>query len=176
MNTSLSAALLFYALTSAASAATYGHGHVEIQGSIIDTACAIATGDADQSIEIGTIPVSELANNGRSPSVPFTIQLVNCVLNGSHDSGHEHWKDVRIVFDGESDGPGLFALHGAAQGEALIIADEAGTRAEPGVAINAESIMPGTMELHYRMWLTGDHSALQPGDIHTTVRYFMEYD
>ncbi|HEC2037754.1 TPA: type 1 fimbrial protein [Klebsiella oxytoca] len=176
MTMQLIACLLLCILTGSAAAATHGHGHVEIRGSIIDTACAISTGDADQSISLGTLSANDLMTNEHGPSVPFTVHLVNCVLNGEDNRGYGHWKDVRIVFDGEVGGPGLFALQGDARGEALAISDEAGIRAEPGKALDAGNITSGDMALHYRMWLTGDHRALRPGRLYTTVRYFMEYD
>jgi len=168
--------LLLCSLTGNVFAASQGHGHVNLSGSIIDTACAIAAGDAHQSIELGNLPASEIINNGRGPAVPFTVHLINCVLNGADSRGYDHWKDVHIVFDGEADGPNLFAMQGGARGEALAISDDAGTQAEPGKPMPAATIEPGNMALHYRMWLTGDHHALQPGRLYTTVRYFMEYD
>jgi type 1 fimbria pilin len=176
MTAQLSACLLLCVLAGSAAATTHGHGHVEVRGSIIDTACAIATGDADQSISLGTLPASGLMADGRGPSVTFTVHLVNCVLNGTDIRSNDHWKDVRIVFDGEADGPGLFALQGEARGEALAISDEAGNRAEPGKAIGMENIAPGSMALHYRMWFSRDHRPLRPGRLYTTLRYFMEYD
>lgn len=154
----------------------HGHGHVRMSGEILDTACAIDTGDTAQSINFGTLAVSDLLNNGRSVSVPFTIHLVNCVLNGSDVRGRDHWKDVRITFDGEPDGSHHFALKGTGRGEALAIADEAGKEAIPGEPMAATTLVSGSMALHYRMWLTAGHHGLQPGDFRTTVRYFMEYD
>lgn len=157
-------------------AATHGHGHVHMSGEILDTACAIDTGDTAQSIDFGTLSASDLLNNGRSDSIPFTVHLVNCVINGSDVRGNDHWKDVHITFDGEPDGTHHFALHGTGRGEALSIADEAGREATPGEPMPATTLAIGGMALHYRMWLTPDNLALQPGVFHTTIRYFMEYD
>lgn len=168
--------LLIAGLVGPAAAATHGHGRVQIQGSILDTACAIATGDADQGIELGTLSASDLLIGNRGPEVPFTVHLVNCVLNGSDVQGHDRWKDVRITFDGTPDGPHRFALQGKGKGEALVIANESGNEAQPGEAMPATGITPGSMALHYRLWLTADHHALQPGRFYTTLRYFMEYD
>lgn len=147
-----------------------------MHGTIIETACAIATGEADQSISMGTLPVSELISNGRGPSVPLTIHLVNCVLDGPGRRDANHWKDVRITFAGEADGPRRFALQGEARGEALVIADSQGVEAEPGKPMPAMPIVPGSMSLHYSLWLTGNHKKIKPGKLNTTIRYFMEYD
>lgn len=176
MTPRIAGCLLLACLSAPAWAAGHGHGHVRMSGTILDTACAIATGDTDQSIDFGTLPASDLLNAGRGRAVPFTVHLVNCVLNGDDVRGRDRWKDVRITFAGEPDGAHRFALQGRGQGEALAIADAGGTEAEPGEPMPAAAIAPGSMALHYRMWLTADHRALQPGEFHTTVRYFMEYD
>jgi type 1 fimbria pilin len=156
--------------------ASHGHGHIQVQGSIIDTACAIATGDADQSLDLGTLPASDLVNDGRGPDVPFTVHLVNCVLNGTDIRGNDHWKDVRITFDGRADGQHLFALQGDGHGEAVVITDAAGNEAEPGQPMAATHLSPGSMALRYRLHLAGNHRPLRPGRFYTTLRYFMEYD
>lgn len=176
MMSHISSWLLIAGLVGPAAAATHGHGRVQMQGTILDTACAIATGDTDQGIDLGTLSVSDLLVGNRGPAVTFTVNLVNCVLNGSDAQGHDHWKDVRITFDGTPDGPHRFALQGNGRGEALVIATDSGNEAEPGEPMPATVIAPGSMALHYRMWLTADHHALQPGRFYTTLRYFMEYD
>lgn len=147
-----------------------------MQGNIIDTACAIAVGDAEQGIELGTLAFDELVRKGRGPEVPLTIHLVNCVLNTEGKQDTRRWKDVRITFDGESTESFLFALQGDARGGALVIADQQGHRARPGEPMPAVPLTPGSMALHYRLWLIGDQRAIKPGHYHTTVRYFMEYD
>ncbi|HGU9824254.1 TPA: fimbrial protein [Enterobacter cancerogenus] len=168
--------LLTAGLPLAALGATHGYGRVQMQGSIIDTACAIAAGEADQSISMGTLAVSELMRNARGPAVPLTVHLVNCTLNDSDEQSAHHWKDVRITFAGEADGPRRFALQGEARGEALVIADIRGNEAEPGKPMPPLPIEPGSMALHYRLWLTGNHKKIRPGHLRTTLRYFMEYD
>lgn len=168
--------LLMACLSGTALAATHGHGHVRMSGTILDTACAIATGDTDQSIELDTLSASDLLLEGRGRAVSFTVHLVNCVLNGDDVRGRDHWKDVRITFDGEPDDSHHFALKGQGRGEALAIADDTGHEAVPGEPMPATRLAQDSMALHYMMWLTANRHALQPGDFHTTVRYFMEYD
>lgn len=170
--------LLTTLLSSTANAVMHGHGHghVTMRGIIIDTACAIAAGEADQSISMGTLALSELAGNGHGPSVPLTIRLVNCVRNGTDVRDRDHWKDVRITFVGEADGHHRFALHGEAQGEALVIADSRGVEAEPGEPMPPQPLETGDMALHYRLWLAENQKKIRPGHLNTTIRYFMEYD
>ncbi|WP_152594390.1 fimbrial protein [Enterobacter sp. UCD-UG_FMILLET] len=52
-----------------------GHGIVNMQGSIIDTPCAIATADREQSIEMMTTTVGEIIHNGRGNKNPFSLTL-----------------------------------------------------------------------------------------------------
>ncbi|HBM7599608.1 TPA: hypothetical protein O8U57_004180 [Enterobacter asburiae] len=61
--------------------ADQGHGIVNMQGSIIDTPCAIATVDREQSIEMMTTTVGEIIHNGRGNKNPFSLTLVNCNLH-----------------------------------------------------------------------------------------------
>jgi type 1 fimbria pilin len=157
-------------------ATNHGAGRVQVRGSIIDTACAIDTGDKEQSIKLGTLPVSDLVNDGHGPEIPFTVHLVNCVLNGMETQAAHHWKDIRITFEGIPAEGELFALQGSARGEALAIMDESGTVAAPGEPMPATAIEPGSMTLHYRMRLKGDHNPLRPGSFATSLRYFMEYE
>lgn len=167
--------LLLLLVSSTGRAVSHGHGHVQMQGTIIDTACAIATGDVEQGIDFGALTASELINNGRGPSLPFTVHLVNCVLDGTDIRGLNHWKDVRITFVGDADSENHFALQGDGRGAALVIADSQGIEAKPGEPMPSTPITPGSMALHYQLWLTGGKT-IRPGHIHTTVRYFMEYD
>lgn len=168
--------LLITCLTSTALATVHEHGFVRMQGSIVDTACSIKLGDADQSIDLGLLPLEDLITNGRGPSVPFSIQLVNCVLNSDAAQNDFRWKDLRITFRGEPNGSHNFALEGEARGEALMITDSKGHVVEPGKPMSAVPVEPGSMTLHYRMWLVENHHGFRPGKFHTAVRYFMEYD
>lgn len=158
-----------------ARAENQGHGRVSMQGSIVDTACAIAAGGADQTIDIGTVPISQLLHDGQGAEVSFQVHLVNCSLNGDARL-HTHWKDVHIVFDGGNEGGNLFALQGSGQGEALIISDASGVNAIPGEPMPDVPLTRGSTSLTYRMRIVPDSQPLRPGTLHTTVRYFMEYD
>lgn len=153
----------------------HGHGRIFMQGSIVDTACAIKAGGEDQAINIGTVPISQLLHDGQGAEIPFQVHLINCSLNGDVRR-HTRWKDVHIVFDGSNEGKNLFALHGSGQGEALIITDAGGSQAVPGEPMPDTPLTPGNMALTYHMRIVSDSQPLRPGTFHTTVRYFMEYD
>ncbi|MBF7997761.1 fimbrial protein [Rahnella laticis] len=176
MNRQLLVVAALFCLSPPAFSASHGHGLVEVHGSIIDTACAITTGDVDQGIDLGTLSASDLVGSGHGPQVPFTVHLINCSLEGATGLNTHHWKDVHITFDGVSDGERLFALQGTAQGEGVMILDSSGVSAEPGEPMPDTAIEPGSMALHYRLQIMSDHSPLRPGSFATTLRYFMEYE
>ena len=159
-----------------AQATDHGHGRLRMQGEIIDTACAIATGDENQTVSFGAVPISQLAADGHSVTVPLVIHLINCSLNGTDVQGYDHWKDVHIIFQGMSRDGQIFTLQGSGRGEALVIRDGKGIMAKPGKALPEGNIEPGTMTLRYEMQLVVNKEALHPGDFHTTIRYFMEYE
>lgn len=168
--------LALFGMSFATFGADHGHGRVQMQGKIIDTACAISTGDAVQGVDLHNFTIDELVTKGRGPEVILTIHLVNCALNGHDEQKANRWKDVRITFDGDATGSSLFALKGEARGEALVIEDEQGYRARPGEPMPPVSVAPGSMTLRYRLWLMRDQQAIRPGPFYTTVRFFMEYD
>lgn len=156
--------------------ANQGHGHLGVTGSIVDTACSIETGDLDQGIEMGTLPVSDLINGGHGPLIPFTVHLKNCDLDDGNSIAAHHWRDVRITFEGAPDGGNLFAMEGTARGEGVAIQDVTGAQAVPGRPMVAIPIVSGSMALHYRMQIEGDRRPLRPGNFTTALRYFMEYE
>lgn len=176
MNRQVLAAVALFCLSSAVYAVGHGNGHVHVRGSIVDTACAIATDDIDQSIDMGTLPISVLKDDGHGPEVPFDVHLVNCTLDDSDTRAVHHWKDVHITFDGVPDGRTLFAVQGAASGEGVAILDVTGTPAEPGKPVSAIPLIPGSMTLHYRMQIREDSRSLRPGNLTTALRYFMDYE
>lgn len=169
----LSSLITFTSLSTRAT--DQGHGSISMQGSIVDTACAIEAGGEDQTIDIGTVPISQLLHDGQGAEIPFQVHLINCSLDGDARR-HTHWKDVHIVFDGGNEGGNLFALYGSGRGEALIITDAGGSRAVPGEPMPDTPLVPGNMALTYHMRVVSDRQPLRPGTFHTTVRYFMEYD
>ncbi|WP_420705075.1 fimbrial protein, partial [Serratia marcescens] len=70
---------LWVSFAGQAISAVQGQGRVNMQGAIIDTACAIATESRDQIIAMGVTPVADIMRDGKGKEVPFSIELVNCV-------------------------------------------------------------------------------------------------
>lgn len=107
-----------------ATSAAQGWGKVNMHGAIIDTACAIAAGSRDQTIDMDTIPLGQIIRDGQGMTKPFSIELVNCILERPENK--PDWKFFQVTFDGYAEGA-LFGVQGDARGVALEIKDSSGT-------------------------------------------------
>ncbi|CAI0905637.1 PAP fimbrial minor pilin protein precursor [Serratia proteamaculans] len=150
-----------------------GWGRVNMQGSIIETACAIDTQSRDQTIDMDTAPVSQIARDGQGVSRQFSIRLINCLLERA-DPTLPDWRRFQVTFDGRAD-TGGFGVEGAASGVALQISDTAGNIANPGQALPAGDITPGDKTLNYSMRLVGNQQVLKAGEYYSTLRFKMDY-
>ncbi|MGN7975530.1 fimbrial protein [Serratia sp. 22264] len=148
-----------------------GWGRVNMQGSIIDTACAIAVDSREQSIDMGVIPVADIIRDGQGRRKPFSIGLVNCVLERQ---GKEDWKQFQVTFDGDNEGD-LFGVRGGASGVGLQISDGSGNIASPGKVLPLVGIIPGSMQLNYSLKLVANNHALKPGDYFSSIRFKLDY-
>jgi type 1 fimbria pilin len=148
-----------------------GWGRVNMQGSIIDTACAIAVDSREQSIDMGVIPMADIIRDGQGRSKPFSIDLVDCVLGRL---GKEDWKQFQVTFDGDKEG-GLFGVRGRASGVGLQISDSLGNIASPGKVLPFVDIIPGSMQLNYSLKLVANNHALKPGDYFSSIRFKLDY-
>lgn len=90
----------------AAAPSNQGHGKVTFKGEIIDAPCSISSDSIDQTVDLGQIANSVLANGGASTFTPFTIQLEDCVLTdaGTGDNNSVLNEKVSITFSGASAG------------------------------------------------------------------------
>lgn len=164
--------LLFSVLFSSHTAAGLaGWGRVNMQGSIIDTACAIAVDSREQSINMGVIPVSDIIRDGQGRSKPFSIHLVDCVLERP---GKEGWKHFKVTFDGDAEA-GLFGVHGDTSGVGLQISDGLGNIALPGKALPLTDIVPGNLRMDYSLKLVANNHAVKSGDYFSSIRFKLDY-
>lgn len=147
-------------------------GHVHMQGSIIDTPCAISTADLLQSIEMNVSTVGEMVLNGRGSQKSFSLNLVNCDLN-SHSQEQPDSTHFSTTFDGPSD-HGLFRISGA-QGVGLQITDALGNLATPGKPLPAGSLVPGTQRLDYTLRVVSNDQPLKVGEFHAILRFKVDY-
>lgn len=155
-----------------ACSSSHGQGRVNMQGSIIETPCAIATADHDQTINMGELSMGEITHNGRGPLHKFSLQLVNCVLQHRAPT-QQDWRWFETTFDGPAQ-DGTFSVSGAS-GVGLQIADAAGHVAIPGEPLPEARLTTGTQQLDYTLRLTGNHHRLEAGEYHTVLRFKVDY-
>ncbi|AMG98900.1 MAG: fimbrial protein [Enterobacter asburiae] len=148
-----------------------GWGRVNMQGSIIDTACAIAVDSREQSIDMGVIPVADIIRVGEGRSKSFSLVLVDCLLERP---GKEDWKKFQVTFDGDPEG-NLFGIRGGASGVGLQITDSQGYVATPGETLPFVNITPGSMRLNYSLKLVANNHALKSGDYFSSIRFKLDY-
>ncbi|MEX7634932.1 fimbrial protein, partial [Serratia marcescens] len=72
-----------------------GWGRVNMQGAIIDTACAIAAGSRDQTIDMDVLPLGNIARDGQGNTRPFTIELINCTFERPKPN-LPNWKQFQV--------------------------------------------------------------------------------
>lgn len=153
--------------------AMQGQGRVNMQGAIIDTACAIAIDSRDQVIDMGVVPLADIIRDGQGSRRDFSINLINCVLERPH-SNKPDWKQFQVTFDGDAEGD-LFGVRGDASGVALRIVDSTGNIATPGSPLPLANIVPGDMQLDYTLRLVTNNHALKSGDYSSAIRFKLDY-
>lgn len=162
-----------FSLQIMAAVPSQGWGQVNLQGTIIDTACTIAIESRDQTIDMEVVPLGSIIRDGQGRSKPFSIELVNCVLERP-TSKLPDWSQFQVTFDGDNEGE-LFGVRGEASGIALRITDENGNIASPGVPLRAQDITAGTMQLNYHLRLVANQHALKAGDYFSAIRFKLDY-
>lgn len=150
-----------------------GWGRVNMQGAIIDTACAIAAGSRDQAIDMDTVPVADIIRDGRGVSRAFSIELINCVLSRT-ENNLINWRYFQVTFDGNADEE-LFGVDGEAKGVGLQIVDTKGNIARPGRPLPNGDISIGSMHLNYEMRLVSNKRPLRAGAYSSSVRFKIDY-
>ncbi|MBH3259841.1 type 1 fimbrial protein [Serratia marcescens] len=159
------------ALLNNAIGASAGWGRVNMQGAIVDSACAIELGSREQIIDMGVNPLSDFIRDGQGYRKPFSIHLVNCT---TQRPGKDDWKKFQVTFDGKSDGD-LFGVYGEASGVALQITDASGIMALPGKAMPLLNITPGNRQLNYTLNLKGNNQELKAGKYFALIRFKLDY-
>ncbi|MDX7780552.1 fimbrial protein [Aeromonas hydrophila] len=148
-------------------------GLVHMDGAILETPCDIALGNAEQSIRMETVPLSQIIEQGYGPEQHFAIRLVHCVLP---KAGTDEPSEPRFVvtFDGDRD-HGYFGVTGSARGVALTIRDRQGSVAVPGIPLPSVSLDVDEMALDYTMALVANQDAPRAGDYRSSIRFQVDY-
>lgn len=144
-----------------------------MQGAVIETACAIDTDSRDQTIDISVMPLTKIIRDGQGLTHPFTIRLVNCVLNRVDDNLTQ-WQRFQVTFDGRVDN-GLFGVDGQAEGIALQLTDRHGNIIMPGNPTPLPDVVVSDRELNYFLRLVSNQQTLRSGEYTSTIRFKMDY-
>ncbi len=166
------ASLIF--LTLGISSMVWASGAVRMTGSIIETACSIDVGSRDQTISMGSLPLSQIRRDGQGPAYPFGIRLVNCVLK-RQNSSKPNWQYFRVTFDGIHE-KNLFSISGQAKGVGLRIQDVYGEIALPGINLSPKTITGESQYLSYQLRLVANHSPLVSGQFYSQLRFKLDYE
>lgn len=154
-------------------AAVKGHGRVNIQGTIVDSPCAISAGDRDQTISMTATPVGNIIREGKGNDYALGITLIGCTFS-SEEHANTSWKKFSITFSGPADGND-FRVSGDAQGVALRIMDNRGNIVKPGMPLPEYEIQLNKTTLSYRVYLTGNDKLIEAGDYSAVIRFNLTY-
>lgn len=144
-----------------------------MQGAIIETACAIAVESQEQSIDMDVMSLGEIIRDGKGRVKPFTIELINCVVERQNKK-KTYWKKFQVTFDGDAEG-NLFGVRGEASGIALKITDQNNRLAQPGRPLALEDITLGNMKLNYNLHLVANQRVLKAGKFFSAIRFKLDY-
>jgi len=146
-------------------------GQVIMDGSIVDSACAIDTGSYEQAVDMGTLPVSTLQQQIYGPVQHFSIALIGCTLT-AYDGAT--WQTFSMTFEGPASGD-YFTVSGGARGVALLLQDSDGKTIYPGKSELKKNIETGKSVLYYGLRLVADNHLLYPGQYQTAIRFKLDY-
>lgn len=145
-----------------------GSGSVTFKGSIIDAPCSIV-GNKDQTVEMGQISNSALANGGTSIPANFKIELANCNLA-------DKYKTVSVTFTG-SEGKIENSLGmSKATGASIIMQDGASNKIKLGTPTALQTLANGSNTLSFSAYVQGNPGeTVQLGQFDSTASFTLAY-
>lgn len=171
IKTALAAAVLLASSASVVNAAGAGSGTVTFTGSIIEAACSIKPESVDQTISLGQVAKSQLADGGRSNSQIFDIKLVGCDTST--------FKTVTSTFTGaeSADVPGALGIVGTAGGAGVMMEQGSGAPIVLGTATTPQALSNGDNILTYGAYLQGSSvaDAVVPGEFTGVTNFSLAY-
>lgn len=153
------------------SACAEDRGRVNMQGSIIDSACSIAVENRDQTIYMDVASMKDMLHNGFGKKYFVSIYLVNCV---PVHSGEEGGKQFTVTFDENCEGV-FFCVFGDVEGVALQISDSSGYTAIPGVPLHLDKGIPSDGKLNFIVNLVANNHRMKVGNYFSSVRFGLDY-
>ncbi|MDI3440667.1 fimbrial protein [Erwinia sp. V90_4] len=129
--------------------------NVYFSGMLVAEACTLRPGDESIRVDFGEIFNKYLYKNGRTPSQPFQLHLLDCDLSIG--------KQLSVSFSGKESSalPGLLAVTPNNSGIAIGIEDAEGKT----IAINSGSkeiaLENGNIPLKFAAWIQSEPQAIQ---------------
>lgn len=155
-------------------------GMATLSGAVYAPACTIALASQYQTLNLNQQSLLEL-KDGASLVYPFSIQLENCSL----PADQQRDPALYIRFEGtQGTRNDLFLPSGRAQGIGFKIRDAEDQTLSPGKKLSVHYKKKPSMDnsghyttlLSYTVELLPDGSALQSGEYHAILRFFMSYE
>lgn len=145
-----------------------GSGSVTFKGSIIDAPCSIV-GNKDQTVEMGQISNSALANGGTSIPANFKIELANCNLA-------DKYKTVSVTFTGAEGKIENSLGMSKATGASIIMQDGASNKIKLGTPTALQTLANGSNTLSFSAYVQGNPGeTVQLGQFDSTASFTLAY-
>ncbi|AEN63602.1 Fimbrial protein domain-containing protein [Enterobacter soli] len=169
MNKLFTALVLASGMAAFGAQADQGSGVVTFTGSVIDAPCSIAAGDEDQTISLGQVSSSAVANGGTSTPVPFYIHLENCSV--------ETATTVTTTFSGSDssvDGA-VLGVTGNATDVGVVMTDGDSNTITLGEATVGQNVVNGDNTLTYSAYIIGGEAPTE-GDFTAVTNWTLAYE
>ncbi|SFN55191.1 Pilin (type 1 fimbria component protein) [Izhakiella capsodis] len=148
-----------------------GHGTVSFTGDIVASPCSIDPTTLDQTVSLGQISATQLADGGASRPANFQIKLENCNVKSLTDG------DVTETFTGAAGVDGRLGISGTASGASIALTDGAGNLIKLGTATAPQKIQNGNNSLEFAAYLKGDDATggIVPGEFNSIADFTLSY-
>jgi len=152
-----------------AAAGNSGHGTVHFKGEIIDAPCSIAPESADQTVDLGQVSNSALANKGNSSPVAFNIKLQGCDIST--------YKTVTATWSGTPDvkEPTIWGISGTAHGAGIVLRDASEQDIVLGKDTAATTLTSNNTTIAMSAFLKGDGDNIVPGAFTGAADFVLAY-
>lgn len=145
-----------------------GSGSVTFKGSIIDAPCSIM-GNKDQTVEMGQISNSALADGGTSIPADFKIELGKCNLA-------DKYKTVSVTFTGAEGKIENSLGMSKATGASIIMQDGASNKIKLGTPTALQTLANGSNILSFSAYVQGNPGeTIQLGQFDSTASFTLAY-
>lgn len=172
IKSALASMVLLASSASVVHAAGAGAGTVTFNGSIIEAACSIDPDSVDQTVGLGQVAKSQLADGGTAAPEEFYIKLTGCDVASLTD------KTVTTTFTGAGSAqvPGALGIVGTARGAGIMMVDGSGTPVVLGAATQPQLLQDGSNSLAFGAFLKGQATGdITPGDFTAVTNFSLAY-